>query len=185
MIESRMRVSDEDRDRTAQELQRAYSEGRLSAEELDERVGLAFTAKTYGDLLTLVDDLPVAQPVVEQDTVVHLESKNGHVRRAGDWEVPRRLQVVSKYGSAELDLSQAVLTHLVVEIDFDLKYGSATLVLPPGASANIDRVRTRWGTQTSKVSGHRQPGVLHVLVSGELAYGVLTIRYPRRHWLTH
>lgn len=176
MTDSLLRVSDDDRERTAEQLQGAFSEGRLTSEELEDRVGRAFTARTYADLLALLTDLPAPQHTNE---IVQLESKSGHVRRDGDWQVPRRLRVVSKYGGAELDLSEARLTHPIVEIEFDLKYGSATLVLPPGASADVDVV----GACSSEVPVEQ--GGFHVRVVGELTYGELTVRYPRRHWLTH
>jgi Domain of unknown function (DUF1707) len=41
-----------------QRLHRATTEGRLLAEELDERLGSVFAARTYGELDALVADLP-------------------------------------------------------------------------------------------------------------------------------
>jgi hypothetical protein len=42
----------------AERLHQATTEGRLLAEELDERLGAAFSARTYGQLDALVADLP-------------------------------------------------------------------------------------------------------------------------------
>ncbi|SEH02522.1 protein of unknown function [Nonomuraea solani] len=180
-----MRVSDEDRERTAQQLQHAFSEGRLNQLELEDRLEIALTAKTYGDLLGLVTDLPAehAPPVPE---VVELDSKNGNIKRSGDWSVPRRMRVTSKYGSVELDLSEAVIAHSVVEIELALDYGSAKIILPEGASVNVDAFRSDWGrTATSEVPGRPRPGHLSVVVSGKTKYGGLTVRYPRKRWFTH
>jgi hypothetical protein len=47
-----------DRERTAGVLRAAYTEGRLTQDELDERVGRAYAARTYGDLWSLTADLP-------------------------------------------------------------------------------------------------------------------------------
>jgi hypothetical protein len=55
-----LRVSYEDRDRVAEELRVAAGDGRLTAEELDERLEVALTARTYGELAALTTDLPVA-----------------------------------------------------------------------------------------------------------------------------
>ena len=178
-----MRVSDEDRERTAQQLQRAFSEGRLTQLELEDRLETALTAKTYGDLLGLISDLPVEQPV---NDVVELESKNGHLKRSGDWAVPRRLRVSSKYGSVDLDLSEAVIAHPVVDIELDLTYGSAKIVLPEGGVANVDAFRSDWGhTATSDVPSRPRPGAVYVMISGRAKYGGLTVRYPRKRWFTH
>lgn len=53
------RASDEDRERVAERLRRAATEGRLAPEELDERLGLALRARTYSQLRALVADLPL------------------------------------------------------------------------------------------------------------------------------
>ena len=55
-----LRASHEDRDRIVEVLQTSAGDGRLSLEELDERVEAALTARTYGELEALVLDLPAA-----------------------------------------------------------------------------------------------------------------------------
>ncbi|MFI6739952.1 DUF1707 domain-containing protein [Nonomuraea sp. NPDC050451] len=182
MSQLQMRVSDEDRERTAQQLQHAFAEGRLTQLELEDRLEIALTARTYGELLGLIDDLPVDQPQV--DDVVELESKNGHIKRAGDWAVPRRLRATSKYGSVELDLSEAVITHPVVDIELDLAYGSAKITLPDGAVVNVDAFRSDWGhVHTSDVPSRPRAGAVHVVISGRTKYGSLAVRYPRKRRL--
>jgi Domain of unknown function (DUF1707) len=54
----RMRASDADRERTASLLREHHAEGRLTAEEFNERLDQAFTAKTIGELDALLADLP-------------------------------------------------------------------------------------------------------------------------------
>ncbi len=49
----RLRASHEDRDRVIEVLRVAAGDGRLTAEELDERVASAFSARTYGELAAL------------------------------------------------------------------------------------------------------------------------------------
>jgi hypothetical protein len=53
-----LRVGDADRQALIAELQRHYVEGRLTSEELGERVSAALAARTFGDLAELVADLP-------------------------------------------------------------------------------------------------------------------------------
>lgn len=53
-----MRASDSDREQVAERLRQAATEGRLHDDELDERLGVALSARTYGELDTLVADLP-------------------------------------------------------------------------------------------------------------------------------
>ncbi|GAA2356020.1 DUF1707 SHOCT-like domain-containing protein [Nonomuraea africana] len=186
MTDPHMRVSDADRERAARQLQKAFAEGRLDAEELDERLGLAFGAKTYGDLTAPLSDLPAAGAFVPavfsapHAEAVVLESKTGDVTRSGDWPVPQRLKVVSKYGNATLDLSAAGVLHPVVHIDFDLKYGSAGVVLPDGATADVDGYQAGWGGAPEvSVPARPRPGLLHVRITGQIKYGGLEVRYPQ------
>jgi hypothetical protein len=53
-----LRASDEDRDQIAERLRKATGEGRLLAEELEERLEATFGARTYGELDAVVADLP-------------------------------------------------------------------------------------------------------------------------------
>lgn len=47
-----------DRERTVGVLRAAFTEGRLSQDELDDRVAQAYAARTYGELWALIADLP-------------------------------------------------------------------------------------------------------------------------------
>lgn len=55
-----LRASDADREQIAERLRKATAEGRLLAEELEERLEATFSARTYGDLDAVVADLPSA-----------------------------------------------------------------------------------------------------------------------------
>jgi Flp pilus assembly protein TadB len=59
---SSLRASDADRDAVAERLRQAAVEGRLDADELEQRLHTALRARTYGDLDRLLRDLP-AKPV--------------------------------------------------------------------------------------------------------------------------
>ena len=65
---SELRASYDDRDRVVELLRVSAGDGRLTAEELDERVELAMTARTYGELARLVADLPAEGSVASPAT---------------------------------------------------------------------------------------------------------------------
>jgi hypothetical protein len=65
-MDDRLRTSDADRDRVAARLRDHFAEGRLTREELDERITAALNAKTHGDLRRVLADLPEPTPVVPQ-----------------------------------------------------------------------------------------------------------------------
>ena len=54
-----LRVGDADRDGVIAELQRHFVEGRLTSEELGERVSQTLAARTFADLAVLLADLPI------------------------------------------------------------------------------------------------------------------------------
>ncbi|MCF6379394.1 DUF1707 domain-containing protein [Nocardioides KLBMP 9356] len=56
-----MRASDKDRAVIETVLADAFAEGRLTRSEYDERAEAAMTSRTLGELLPLVEDLPVAR----------------------------------------------------------------------------------------------------------------------------
>jgi len=57
-----LRASDADRESVAERLRKASTEGRLTTDELDERLGSALSARTYRELEALVADLPAKRP---------------------------------------------------------------------------------------------------------------------------
>ncbi len=57
-----LRVSDADREQVADRLREHFAEGRLTSEELDERVSAALSAKTVGQLRAVMTDLPQPEP---------------------------------------------------------------------------------------------------------------------------
>lgn len=59
-----MRVSDNDRQLVVERLGQAHGEGRLDLAEYDERVGAAYSSRTFDDLRKLTVDLPQSAVVV-------------------------------------------------------------------------------------------------------------------------
>jgi uncharacterized protein DUF1707 len=57
-----LRASDAERERTATLLRDHAAAGRLTPEELDERLDAAYGARTLGELEALAQDLPAAAP---------------------------------------------------------------------------------------------------------------------------
>jgi Domain of unknown function (DUF1707) len=57
-----LRVSDADRDRALAELSKAFQVGRITADEFDQRSGLALRARTGKELIALLADLPRDHP---------------------------------------------------------------------------------------------------------------------------
>jgi hypothetical protein len=57
-MDDRIRVSDADREGVTARLREHFAEGRLTPEELDQRISATLNAKTFGDLRSVMTDLP-------------------------------------------------------------------------------------------------------------------------------
>lgn len=144
---SRMRASDADRDRVADQLREALAEGRLTPEEHSERIEALYQAKTYAELVPIVEDLPatgggvgpqVTPATAERDLPAPAPTSSnitaifaGAVRK-GRWLVEPQTNAVSVFGGVELDLCGAVLSQREVTINVVAIMGSVHVVVPPG-----------------------------------------------------
>ncbi|MFH8976730.1 DUF1707 domain-containing protein [Streptomyces sp. NPDC017890] len=183
---SGLRASHADRDRVVDVLSRAAGDGRLSAEELDERVGAALTARTLGELAALTADLPVMPgegPVAEAKDVVRIEQEGASTRRGDGWVVPRLLEIRSAWGEVTLDLRRAVITHDTLTIDLDMRAGALKLVTRPGIVVDTDSLVASYAeVKTGRAVATEAPVVLRVRVTGEISWGQVVVRSPRRRF---
>lgn len=90
-----MLASDDDRDRVVEILREQTAQGRLTFEEFEERIGRAYTARTWDELRALVDDLPVRVVFAADDrSATNPAGRNGFAERARKAAVPVRPQVM-------------------------------------------------------------------------------------------
>lgn len=193
----RYRISDADRERAAQRLHTAMAEGRITFAELDERLAQVYAARFAEELEPPLADLPPEHPAASGLSVappavptawqpappagpapVVLKSGMGDIKRTGAWQVPPVLEVQSSLGDAVLDFTRAVLPQQVVEVRVKLGAGDARLILPDGATADVDGVSAGMGSVKSKVPAGPQHGQLHVVVRGKVSMGDVVVRYP-------
>src|SRR5690349_2508781 len=78
--EPELRASDAQRDRAAQEIREHFAEGRLTDDELSERVQAAYDARTQGELNRLLADLPKL-PVSPAQQKAELAQRRRHLQR--------------------------------------------------------------------------------------------------------
>ena len=144
MQPSQLRASHEDRDAVIEALRVAAGDGRLTSEELDERLEVAFNARTYGELATLTADLPTAvrpsaavAPVEPKD-IVRINCRSGNATRDGHWVVPRRMEVRVTSGNVKLDFTEAVIANQLLEIDAEVRSGNLIIITKPGVAVDTD-----------------------------------------------
>jgi hypothetical protein len=184
-----LRASHDDRDRAVEVLRVAAGDGRITAEELDERVGAALTARTYGELAALISDLPPTpgslpltpgSPGAKAKDLVRIECDTGTASRDGPWLVPRRMEVRLRMGSVTLDFTEAVISWPSLEIDADIQTGTLTLVIAPGILVSTDDMAISTGTvKVDAPWGPEVPVRFRIDVSGRVGTGTITARPPR------
>jgi hypothetical protein len=182
-----MRAADADREAVAERLRIAASEGRLELWELDDRLGRAYCAKTYGDLETLVADLPAQPPFtsypgigVEPETLV-LRTTTANIRQAGRWIVPQRITAESTTGWITIDFTQASCAHREVTVEVMTRTGWVQLILPYGWAARVGPLSTYTGHISNRAAEMADPGAPTVIVTGHPLFGYIKIRQrPRR-----
>lgn len=178
-----LRMSDADRERVVDRLRAAFGEGRLSPEEFEERLNKVLAARTFGEVQPLVADLPGGPVSVTAPEQAELRATATPLKRRGAWVVARRLVVRVTAGPVKLDFTDAVIGHRVVEIDVNVSFGGITLVVPHGASVDIENVEMVAGSarvrDVPSAAGGTGP---HFVVRGRHVGGRLLVRYRRRFW---
>jgi Domain of unknown function (DUF1707) len=184
-----LRASHEDRDRIVEVLTGAAGDGRLTPEELDQRVEAALTARTYGELAALVSDLPAAPALpagpaaATPKELVRIDCHSGSARRDGRWLVPRRLEVEVTGGSVTLDFTEAVTWWPSLQLEVAVRGGSLRLVTRPGILVSTDDLAVRAGSVKVRAPwGPEVPVRFRIDASGRVTSGSFTARPPRRRF---
>jgi class 3 adenylate cyclase len=177
-----LRASHADRDRVVEVLRTAAGDGRLSADDLDQRLEAALTASTLAELEPLLADLTTAVPAAVRD-LVRIECGSGSAKRDGAWVVPRRMEIDVRSGGVRLDFRQAVIAVPELRIDADIGSGALTLITRPGIVVDADDVTVQSGSaKVVPPAGPEAPVELRVQVSGRVASGSFSARPPRDNW---
>ena len=186
---SELRASHDDRDRVVEVLRVSAGDGRLTAEELDQRLELALTARTYGELAELVSDLPAAvasaaATAPRPKEVARIDCQSGHVRRVDRWVVPQRMEVKVTSGHVVLDFTQAVITQPTVQLAINVRSGHVLLRTKPGIVVDADDVAIRSGHVRVRAPwGPDVPVLLRIEITGKVGSGhFMAGPRPRTFW---
>ncbi|MCP3801115.1 DUF1707 domain-containing protein [Allokutzneria sp. A3M-2-11 16] len=180
-----LRVGDLEREQIAQLLNQAVGEGRLTLTEYNERVGLAYAARTRGELDLVVADLPVARPSAAPLPVTDeggtgkrqwaVAVMSGAVRN-GRWRVESDVSAFALMGGVELDFRTAVLTSKVTTITAVAIMGGIQITVPPGVrvevagfsfmggkDVNVDEDSVTADSPTIRINGYALMGGIEIV----------------------
>src|SRR6266516_954615 len=185
-----LRAADADRDQTAEVLRRAATEGRITFDELDERISRAYAAKTFADLEAVTSDLPgpgVKLPALATASYQPPEVPAGTpapslslaimsgARRAGPWLVPPSYTAVAIMGGVELDLRDARFAAAEVTIRAFCLMGGVSITVPEDMAVDVSGIGIMGGFD-HRASGPGAPGAPHLRVVGFALMGGVDVR---------
>jgi hypothetical protein len=182
-----LRVSDADRELVAERLREAAGEGRLTIEELDERVDRAYEARTAGELAVLTEDLPEPR---RSTALATDRPAGGRVRRwviaiigggdlRGRWRAGSRLKAFALIGGGEIDLTHATLEEGELTITAVTVIGGFSVTVPPGWDAELTGFAVIGGNGSSIPPHEPAPGAPRVHVRAFTLIGGTGMSLPR------
>jgi hypothetical protein len=145
-------ASDADREAAAERLRIGMGDGRLTVEELEQRLTAAYQARTRAELDLLVADLPSGPAPAPQSAgspvpvrpggggTGWVVSVMGRTRRTGRWRLARRCQVVNVMGRTVLDLAEAELAADRVAVNVFSVMGKTRITVPESLTVEVSRV---------------------------------------------
>jgi len=181
-----LRVSDADRERVAERLRDAAGEGRLTLDELDERVERAYAARTAGELTTLTADLPAttgaglsAKPS-DRKPRRWLVSIMGGGNLRGRWRAGEKLTVVSLMSGGNVDLRHAQITSREIRITAIAFMGGVDVIVPAGVDVEVTGFALMGGYDDRVPVQDLPPDAPRVHVRAFPIMGGVTARMRRR-----
>jgi len=127
-----MRVSDQERDQAVKVLGEHAAVGRLTLDELEERVSVALVAKTRGDLEEQLRDLPreAGVPARRRSASHWMVAVLGGSHRRGRFRLQSAVNVVAIMGGDDIDLRDAELDGGEVTLNVISIMGGSNIYVP-------------------------------------------------------
>jgi hypothetical protein len=180
-----LRASDADRERVAEVLRQAAGEGRLTFDELDERLGAAFAARTYAELEPITADLPPAQAAAAvpargyrfggAPTSRFAMSIMGGFGRAGRWVAPGNFTAITIMGGGGIDLREASFAEPQLTIRALAIMGGIEITVPQDAEVHVHGIGVMGGIGRPPAS-QGQPGAPRIVVYGLALMGGIDVK---------
>jgi hypothetical protein len=186
-----LRASDADRERVADVLREAAGDGRLTMDELDERLDAVYLAKTYAELEPITHDLPdigtVPAPAVKSAptsdparfggpaTSSGAFAIMGGFSRKGDWTVPKAFTAFMLMGGGEIDLRNARFAEREVTLHIVAIMGGCEIIVPEDATVRVTGVGIMGAFEHSG-AGPGQPDGPVITINGVALMGGVDVK---------
>ena len=180
-------AADADRDHVVTLLNAAHAEGRVTAAERDQRIAAARTAETFDDLVPLTRDLvgpATSRPTVSYDEAHASASADQIVAifagasRKHTWRVRKHTSILTVFGGAELDLTQATFESRDVEFNVFCLFGGVDITVPPGTDVDNQVMAVLGGSDVGKLAPP-DPSAPRITIKGFVGFGGVDIKNPK------
>jgi hypothetical protein len=134
----RVPLSDEDRERAAEVLQKACGDGRLTLEQFSVRVGAVWAAEDEQQLAQATAGLAATAIVGSAQTVEKVVTIFSENKRQGRWRLRSpKLRTRTVFGSTQLDLREVLTDQSVIEISGACVFGELKVIVPEGVEVEV------------------------------------------------
>jgi hypothetical protein len=186
-----LRASDADRERVANVLREAAGDGRLTMDELDERLDAVYAAKTYAELEPITHDLPDADA---PNPPAHASATRDPARfggvptssgavailggftRKGDWVVPKEFTAFLIMGGGEIDLRDARFSEHQVTIHIMAIMGGCEVVVPEDATVYVTGIGVLGAFEHTESGGGSPEGPV-ITINGVAFMGGVDVKH--------
>jgi hypothetical protein len=202
-----LRCSDADREAVAEVVRLAAGDGRLTLDELGDRLDVVYAARTYRDLEPAIRDLPGAAAAgvpqlalpPAQASPVPVVSPSGQLpalpdgttsavaifseaKRTGVWLVPTDYASVAVFGSVVLDLREATLAGPRTQIQANAIFGEVSVIVGDGVT--VSTIGTPVLGEYNGPHEEPVPDKPHVVLNGLALFGSVEVKRkgPKKKW---
>ena len=168
-------IGDVERQHEIERLRQCTADGRLTLDEFAERVGEVYAARTWSEVTRPTADLPAlvaAPPLVERTSAVGVFRG---ARQCGRWRPARSFDAVAVFGSAQIDLCDAVVEQDLVIRAWAI-VGGIEILVPEGVHVDLGGFAV-FGSRDYRVKkAPLRAGVPVVRVETRAVLGGVTVR---------
>jgi len=171
-----------------------YSHGVISNEAFERRLDQAMASQNHQEIVNLVADLEhtsdpefstqkerqfninyAASNDDETDTIVNIFGGSG---RSGQWTVPREIRIITIFGGADIDFTDAIFTTPTVTIKILCLFGGDNIYVPENVNV-VSKAFCILGGIDNKAPSIASRQAPTLTIEGLVLFGGLDIKIKR------
>ena len=177
-----VRASDAEREQAANALRDHLTEGRLTLDELAERLDGVYAARTRAELEAVTRDLPAAATPTPPAKLARrrLVAIMSGIDRSQRWRLERETSVLAVMGGVHLDLRAAEIEGPEASISCTAIMGGIDIEVPEGLEVEVSGFGLMGGVADEVSHAPPLPGAPRVHIHAFALMGGVSVRSKRR-----